>query len=334
MIKNTYLEYKKNIIHIIMKYIALIFSDKKGKPSETGHTDGIAGLTHIKHDYLKLLPLYAKYLNRKAVLPPPWTSLWCSHNNANNVDKNNTWNTYYDMDNIENVENNPPFTFKDNGDIDTNLSIEYYPSNTNIELLKNDADIIALVNFNDDETGLKLWSHLPYYPFFNKYNLPSYNTSISLKKYANIIISNLNLKNFIFIHSRRTDYLHNHILAPPNGTEPYTSPEFISNYIKKYQNNKNIFIATDEKDINYKKRFYTLMPGYNIIFEEHILKFLTEDILKDNYCIFLILNEIASVSKINITTISLRLGNRQDLSLNELFKKNKNIQNRFKLTFR
>ena len=76
------------------------------------------------------------------------------------------------------------------------------------------------------------------------------------------------------------------------------------------------------------------MPGYNIIFEEHILKFLTEDILKDNYCIFLILNEIASVSKINITTISLRLGNRQDLSLNELFKKNKNIQNRFKLTFR
>ena len=220
---------------------------------------------------------------------------------------------------INNLEINPPFSFSDNGDILTELSIAYYPSNTPMHKMNKDVDIIALVNYNDDISGLKIDSHLR--PSLITHLLISYNirmnrysTSDILKKYATQIISKFKLKDFTFIHIRRGDFLDHHYLAPPKGTRPYTTPEFVSNFIKKHVTNKTIIIATNEKDQNYKKKLVEFLDNYKIIFEEELLNHLPTNILNDNYCVYLILHEIAKQSRINIGTCGYtRLGDKLSL---------------------
>lgn len=199
------------------KYLVLIFSDNNGKPSKKYGPTGFGGFRHNELGYLKLLPVIAKYLNRTAVLTPPWISLESRHNNNKPINKNHTWSTYLNVDKIEDLETNPPFSFSDNGDIVTDLSVTYYPSNTPFEKMENGVDIIALVNYNDIISGLKTWSHLRF-PEKNNYTRINYSTSNLLKSYANTIMSKFNFDKFIFIHIRRGDYLDNRALAPPKGS--------------------------------------------------------------------------------------------------------------------
>lgn len=309
------------------KYLVLIFSDNNGKPSKEFTPCGYGGFRHNEIGYLQKLPRIAKSLNRTAVFPPPWISLEKKNNNNKPINKNHSWSTYLSIDNIDNLEKNPPFSFSNNGDIVTDLSVTYYPSNTPLDKMDNKVDIIALVNYNDIISGLKSYSYLSikYHKNYHKikkilFNNPpiKYSTSNLLKSYANTIISKLNLEKFTFIHIRRGDFLDNHILAPPKGIRPYTSSDFVSNFIKSRITNKNIIVATNEKNSEYKKTLVELLDDYNVIFEEEYFKYLPDNILNDNYCIYLISHEIARKAETNIGTHGyVRLGNKYDYRLSD-----------------
>lgn len=181
--------------------------------------------------------------------------------------------------------------------------------------MNHDVDVIVLVNYYDKSSGLKPWSYINFNEI-NDYSQIKYTTSNLLKNYAKKIISKLNLGKFTFIHIRRGDYLNNIVLAPPKGTEPYTSPEFISNFIKSKITNKKIIVATDEKDSRYKQKLIELLDNYDIIFEEEYFKYLPKNIINDNYCVYLISNEIAVNAEINIGTHGyVRLGEKYDYTL-------------------
>ena len=128
----------------------------------------------------------------------------------------------------------------------------------------------------------------------------------------------MNLNDYVFIHIRRTDFLYNKILAPPYGSQVYTTPEFISTFVKKYIKNKTIFISTDERDSKYKEKINELLNDYTIIFEDKIMSHLPEEIINDNYQIYLILDEISRNARVNIgTTGYVRLGDKYDYCLSD-----------------
>lgn len=321
------IRYKKKELFIKKKYLVLIFSDRNGKPSKEFKPTGYGGFCHNERGYLQPLTKIAKLLNRMSVFPPPQISLNQTRHNFNRlINKRHTWNTYLNTDKIKNLETNPPFSFGDNGDIITDLSIKYYPSNISLNNIDNSVNIIALVNYNNDVTGLKRWSHLSINKELNifdkiklkQFSSKKYLTSNLLINCANKIISELKLEDFAFIHIRRGDFLDNRISAPPNGTRPYTSPKFVSNFIRQNVKNKIIIIATNEHDLDYKKKIVELLDGYTIIVESDILKHLSDNISKDNYCVYIILHEIAKKAKTNIgTTGYVRLGNTYHYRLSE-----------------
>ena len=151
--------------------------------------------------------------------------------------------------------------------------------------MNNEVDIIALVNYNDYKQKLYIYSGLP---TINNEKITNYTISNSLKSYANKIMYNLNLSKFTFIHIRRGDILDNYVHTPPKGTRPFTSAEFVTNFIKEKTKNKTIIVATDENDLNYKKKIIKLLNNYKVIFEEEYYKYLPDNISNDNYCIYLI----------------------------------------------
>ena len=169
------------------KYLVLIFSDNNGKPSKEFIPTGVAGFRHNEMSYLEKLPSMAKYLNRTVVLPPPWVCLERRHNNFKPINKNHTWSTYLNIDTINNLEKNPPFSYINNGDIVTDLLISYYPSYIPLDRMDNTVDIIALTNYNDKISGFNIYSPLMFSSQIK------YSTSNLLKSYADIIISKLNL---------------------------------------------------------------------------------------------------------------------------------------------
>ena len=298
------------------KYLIFIFSDKEGKPSENFKPYGIFGLRHFEAGFLSRLPLLGNYLNRKIVFPPPWITLG---HNRRKTEKNNTWNDYFNLEKIKNFEKNPPFSYKDNCDIKTDLSIKYYRSDTNIKKIDNNSDIIALFNFNDPNSKLVLHSFLP---LIKIKRVPSikYKTNKELRNYSKIILDKLKLDNFIFMHLRRGDMLDNKELFK-NGTRFITNPKYIYHflkYIEKKLNTKKILIATNEKKQNYKKELSDTLSDYDIKFENDYFDYLPENIINDNTFIYLISHEIAKKSKINITTTHwLRLGSKIDYKLSE-----------------
>jgi len=290
----------------MVKYITLIFSDTNGKPSKHFRPTGYGGFSHNFNGYLKPLENIAKKLNRIAALPPPWISLNTRHNNEKCIPKDLYWDEYFNFATINNVTPKLMFDYEDNGDIITSKSITYYSSNTNLNEMKTDSDIIVLVNHNDVNGKLKIYTML---------GLPgpiTYNISEKYKELAKNIILKLNVTNFVSIHIRRTDFLDNKILAPPLGTRPYTSSEFVVKFIKNKINKKNpIFIFTDEKDVTYKETLVKLLKDYRLIFENEFHKFLDDSITNNNYSLYVLLCEIANMSIINVGTHGyVRLGKK------------------------
>ena len=156
------------------------------------------------------------------------------------------------------------------------------------------------------------------YEFYNVFFCINFSTSKLVKKCVNNILSNLKLNNFTFIHIRRGDFLYNETIAPPDGTHSYTTPEFVAKVLKKKF--KNIFIASNEKDINYYKKIKELLPGFNIIIENEILKYIPKNLFEDNYFIYQVSHEIALKSNYNIGTVGyVRLGNTYNLRLSEIY---------------
>lgn len=215
------------------------------------------------------------------------------------------------MTTIDNVTPKLIFNYKDNGDIITNKSITYYSSNMKLNKIKSNSDIIALVNHNDVKKKLRIYTMLsPAGPI-------TYNISEKYKELAKNIILKLNITTFATIHIHRTDFLDNKILAPPLGTRPYTSPEFVANFIFDKMNVKiPIFIFTNEKDITYKQNIIKYVKGYRLIFENDFYKFLDDSITNNNYSIYVLLCEIANRSIINVGTHGyVRLGKKYNFRL-------------------
>ena len=301
-----------------IKYLVLLFSDRRGPPSENYDPPGFGGMCHNIKGYLEPLPKIAALLNRKAVFTPPFITLCRKHNFNRKLNKNN-WNTYLDVENIKNLESNPPFLFSENGALITNLSIKYYPQNVFLHKIDKDVDIAVLLNYNTNEK-LKIHSWLGVHAksesdkiILSKFQNKKFPIAPILQNYANKIIISLNLKNFVFLHIRRGDFLD----RGSNGSRKCTSPENVASLLKKIQN-EQIFIATDEQDLNYFKNILSLLKGKNIIFENNIMKFLPKKIKNDNYAIYCILDHIAIQSKINIgTTGYVRLGEKYNFKLSD-----------------
>jgi hypothetical protein len=311
-----------------IKYLVLLFSDTRGPPSENFDPKGFGGFSHNLKGYLEPLPKIAALLNRKAVFTPPFISLCRKHNFNRKLNKNNNWDTYLDVKNIKNLESDPPFLFAENGSLITNLSIKYYPQNVFLHKIDKDVDIAVLLNYNTTNK-LKICSWLGVYPknetdktILSKFPNKKFPISKILQNYANKIIISLNLKDFVFLHIRRGDFLDRPSVGAPRGTRAITSPAFISSFINKKQN-KTIFIATNERNLNYKKNILSLLKGKNIIFENDIIKYLPEQIKNDNYAIYCILHQIALSSQINIGTTPegscgyVKLGEKYDYKLSE-----------------
>jgi len=291
-----------------MKYVTLIFSDRKGIPSKDFKPAGYGGFCHNEQGYLHPLLVVAELLNRKAVFPPPWLSFdKILHNNGKSLNKNNTWENYLNLENVKHLQKNPPFTFCENGDIKSELSIKYYPSNIPLQYINPNHDIVVLINYENVDDNLQLGSYLRYKKNNLSYSKYRFQVSNTLKNQTEKILNELKLENYIFIHIRRHDALVIPHWCPPDGTKGCTSPEFISNFVKNEiqseLKNKTIIIATDEEDINYKIQLKSKITDYNLIFEEDILKNLPEDIKNDPICIYLIMHEFARRAKINVGTI-------------------------------
>tara|TARA_Y100000385_G_C13070957_1_gene629039 strand:+ start:321 stop:1328 length:1008 start_codon:yes stop_codon:yes gene_type:complete len=301
------------------KFITFTFSDSENIPSQNNNIIGYGGLNHNIEGYLKTLPNIACNFKRKAVYPPPWMCLDKRHNSNNIVSYNRTWKDYFDASKIKNVSFNPPFNFDKYGRIISKLNIKYYPSdfilnNKNYHKIDKNADIIVIVKYKNDK--FNLYDHIIYKPYITKYFNNKFNVSPLIKYYSNKIFHHLNIKDFVFIHVRRGDFLDNIELAPPKGTRPYTSPSYIFNFYKKIKlPYNNIFIATNEKDKEYFSKLKKLFKNYNLIFESLYKEILPNFILKDNYLIYQISFAIANLSKINIITHSLKLGDSYEYRL-------------------
>ena len=295
----------------MVKYLTLIFSDTTTKPSEHFIPSGYGGFSHNFNGYLQPLIHIAKKLNRIAILPPPWISLNNRHNKNKCMPKDLYWDEYFNLSTINNVTQKLMFDYKDNGDIITNKSITYYSSNTELDKMKSDSDIIALVNHNDVNGKLRIYTML------GKSGPITFNISEKYKELAKNIILKLNVTSFASIHIRRTDFLDNKILAPPLGTRPYTSSKFVAKFIKNKINKKiPIFIFTDEKDISYRQTLIKDVNDYRLIFENDFYKFLDDSIINNNYSIYVVLCEIANRSIINVgTTGYVRLGKKYHFRL-------------------
>lgn len=298
------------------QWITLTFSNRQMIPKANEIQNGSGGLRHNQIGYLTPLQVIATCLGRRAVFPPPWLSLTIKHNKGINIDYDKLWKDYFDISKFKNVDFNPPFTFKKNGLILTNKKIKYYDSNIDLRKIDNNVDIIVLCNYNDKSKGKnrKRWSPIRIQCKNHKLNI-KYNVSIKLKNIAKSIISEYK-DGYTFIHLRRGDYLHNKVLAPPLGTILCTNPEFIARFVNKTKRiGKTIIIATDEVNIDYKNKIIELLPNNQIILEENIISNLDEEIVKDNYMVYQVMDEIARRSKINIGTVSLKLGKKMDYCL-------------------
>ena len=267
-------------------------------------------------------------MKRTAVMSPPWLTLSKHHNNNSIVNKKLGWDMYIDTDNIKQLEPNPPFKFLKNGAIDSNMSIKYYKSDVHISKIDNNIDIVVLCNYNDKKRNIKTHSELKFkgydfnklmYEFYNIFFKVNFKTSKNVKKCAKNILDKLELNNYTFIHIRRGDFLYNKTLAPPHGSYPYTTPQFVANVLKK-RNQKNIFIASNEKDKKYYQQIKELLPDFNIINENEILKYIPKELLNDNYFIYQVSHEIALKSNYNIGTVGyVRLGQNYNIKLSEVY---------------
>ena len=318
---------KKNLSK--KKYLILTFSESEKKPQK-GISVGIAGVRHVQSQFLNQLNKIGKLFNRTIVLPPPWLILLKRHNNNNNLNKDIKWNHYFNLNDEKNIDFNPPFKYLNNGSIENkNLSVKYYPYDyildmNNMKKIDHNVDILVIVKYYKKKYEhiyefLKLKDlFLSFVNFIFEKNI-KFKLSYKFKNYGDNIIKKLKLKNYIFIHVRRGDFLNNKILAYPNGTKEYTTPEHIFKFLKYHKlNNDNIVIATNEKDKNYKNKLIKLMKNKNIYFESDFLKHLPVNIYKnDNFSIYLLCNYIAKKSSINIITMYLRLGNKIDYNLSE-----------------
>jgi len=293
-----------------IKWVTLTFSNNTLIPNKNYCPGGNGGLRHNEEGYILQLQKTALYLNRKAILPPPWISLERTHNNGKNVSKNRKWSDYYDLNPLTHVDSNPPITFDLNAKVisnKSNKSIKYYRSNIDLDIIDKNIDVIVLVSYNCPDKNVCTFSGIPITGNFPSIKL---DTSPIIKKEVDKLLIN-STKEYVFLHIRRRDFLDNKVLAPPNGTRPYTDPIFIGNFIKKIKNSSNfIIIATDEKSNEYKEQLKKELSDKIIIFEEIFIQKLPEDIKNDNFMIYQIMHEIANRSKINIITHGLKLGNK------------------------
>lgn len=300
-------------------WITIAFSYNTKIPRDDEVINGIAGLRHIEIGFLKPLLIIGDLLKRKVVLPLPCFALETSHNNFERV--KHKWDDYFDLSMFNVIDKNPPFVFDNKGRPTeyNNKTIEYYNTDVNINELNNNIDIIVLSSYTDITRNKYSSSHIPIPINYRELLLSKrFNVSSYIKTLTDEILLKNKIIDYTFIHIRRGDFLYNKVLAPPFGTHTYTSPEYISKFIKKINFNIGniIIIATNEKSIEYKNNIKKLIPYKTIIYEENLIDdILVNTIINDNYMKYQIMDEIAKRSKVNIITTELKLGDWFNYSL-------------------
>lgn len=287
------------------KWITLTFSNSQTSlmPSEDWICHGISGVKHIERAYLSRLPHIANRLKRKFIFPKPFMLFIRYHNRkyqpSGEIDDKAEITDYYNIPTYK----NPPFFFEKNGRViptDKNLSIKYYDGRSSIYKMDKTVDIIVLSLFWD--------AFLPSTYGVIKCSFP---INHYLKSIANEILLKLGKKN-IFLHLRRDDFIEKFATC--------THPTYIYKFFKENKiYGDSLFIACPfydtEDEVNYfteLRTMFNLLGIHNIFFEKDIDQLSN---LQDNSKIFLVLNEIAKASKINIITEHLKLGSKIDYKL-------------------
>jgi len=277
------------------------FSTTKKVSTYNGKDLCIAGMRHVQQ-CLKHIIYIANKTNRCAVLPPPWLFLASYHNNNIEIDKNISWNRYFDFSDEENIG----FISKKDSEIihlynprgkvisKSNLNIKNIKPNSDIDP---EIDVVVVTYFDDADNNIKIYDcHAnDNLKFFNYKFKPS-----ELVKNISKRVRNKFNNNFNTIHIRSGDLKKENL--------KYISKEYILDFFNKHNISKTkpIILFTNEKNIS---EYQNLKEQYNIIFDIDIEELMhIRDTLQDNFLLYEVSNDICRYAKINICTSSQKLG--------------------------
>jgi len=235
-----------------------------------------------------------------------------------------------------------PVSFDNNGRINTDLSLKYYPSTVSIEDIDDDIDVVVLVNFNNKKSGSTSYDHLVS-PLLKKHtrnaafrgiwavpeiittllpNLEDFRLSSELVRHVDTIVNSMDLKSFIFLHIRRGDTSDNKSYCPPKGTRPFTTPDHVYTSLLKISDIPTIVLGynggTNDKEDRYVERLTEKLNGRRLITEADIEKYLPTSIKENNFKLYIMMDEIAKRSTINISTHHCKLGGTADYTLSKM----------------
>lgn len=321
------------------KYVVLTFSGTTLIPTINEPQRGRAGLRHVQEGFLEPFAKLATNMNRQAVFPPPWLCLEGRHSKKAKLTTDSTWSEYFSSPVLDTKY---PVSFDNNGRINTDLSLKYYPSTVSIEDIDDDIDVVVLVNFNNKKTGSTGYDYLPS-PLLKKHiknisftgiwaipeiittllsNLEEFRLSAELAGYVDTIVKSMGLKSFIFLHIRRGDAADNKSYCPPNGTLPFTTPDHVYASLRKISDIPTVVLGynggTNTTDDRYVERLTEKLNDRRLITETDIEKYLPTSIKENNFKLYIMMDEIAKRSTINISTHYCKLGGTADYTLSKM----------------
>ena len=321
------------------KYVVLTFSDTTMIPKINEPQHGRAGLSHVKEGFLEPLAKIATNMNRHAVYPPPWLCLEVGRHSKRELDTDSTWSEYFSSPALD---TGSTVSFDNNGRINTDLSIKYYPSTVSLDDIDDDIDVVVLVNFNNKKTGSTSYDYLTL-PLLKKHtrnvaflgiwaipeiittlltNLQEFRLSDELTGYVDTIVDSMDLKSFIFLHIRRGDTSDNKSYCPPNGTRPFTTPDHVYASLLKISDIPTVVLGynggTNSTEDRYVEHLSEKLNDRRLITETDIEKYLPTSIKENNFKLYSIMDELARRSTINISTCKSRLGGTADYTLSKM----------------
>ena len=298
------------------KYVALSFDQAPAG----------GGLRHVENKYIRPIFLISQMTGRIPIFPPPHMCLEAKHNNNKTVDTNDSWTDYYDT--ICGSTFLPFFPLPDgfkyleNGqlkiDASKHSSVHHSAKkpfhNGFFEKIDdhtdNDYDVIVF-----DSHSPRVWKgmdaavrHLELRGEFA--TVPSPLPSASNYRELALKFSErfFGLNPFVFFHIRRGDYVGSFDIGR------CTSAKNVASTIKMFRI-KHVFVATNEKSPGYIPSIRHNSLNYKIYGEENVYPLLPENIRTNNYKVFLFLDSLARLSKMNIATRAHRLGKKIDYYL-------------------
>ena len=278
------------------------------------------GLRHVEDKYLRPLLLLSRMTGRIPIFPPPHVCLEGIHNGNRSISRDDDWTAYYDTQAgsqpLPFVGLPDGFSYLGDGKLSVDSSMYssvHHSAKTPFHMglfEKIDPqtdmahDVVVFDSFSPHPwkgmdaavRHLELRGDLGLVPS----PLPA---APVYRELAALVSGTLfGGRPFLFVHVRRGDYLQKFRVAA------CTSPASVSRRIR-LTGLTDVFIATNEKSPTYIPSIQALLPGHSILSEKHALPQLPDPLRTNNYKLFLFLDCLASLSKINVATREKRLGN-------------------------